>query len=88
MVKAFQAVSNANVFGAKCFWYWSRFFLVREVCCGLFEQGKAGAVNSQVPLSVLPGECSVHSMAFSWPPPSPVLCALLVFPLPCLHCLG
>ena len=43
----------------------------------LSVQGKAGAVLSQVPLSVLSGACSVHSMAFSWPPPSPVVCALL-----------
>ena len=53
-------------------------FLVREVCCWfVFLQGKAGAVFSEVPHSVLLGACSMHTMAFSWPPPSPVLCALL-----------
>ena len=52
-------------------------FFGKRSAVGLFLQGNAGAVFSQVPLSVLPGACSVHSMAFFWPPPSPVLCALL-----------
>ena len=79
-------------------------FLVREVCCWfVFLQGKAGAVFSEVPHSVLLCACSMHTMAFSWPPPSPVLCALLGLHdffdflhlvliesvlFPCLHCLG
>ena len=52
-------------------------FLYEKFAVGLLVQGKAGPVFSQVPLSVLPSACSMHSMAFSWPPPSPVLCALL-----------